>query len=270
MKTKIFVNHKYSFLTEFLEQIPEHYDSMGDIIHQGRNEIRLISERNFSMAIKYYKKISFANKLIYATIRKSKARRAYEHSCLLINYGISSPEPIAYINCYKYGILYKSFYISLFCNYPTIKELFNLPINKSEEALKAFARFTYQMHSKGILHKDYNVDNVLYSLSENKFDFSLIDNNRMRFYKYSYWKGVRNLERLNIPVDKMGIIATEYAREVNASDIETLHAMSFFRLGFLLRLVIKKKLKALTSLHGFFPTMQDKRKGYLLGMKTIS
>lgn len=248
MKTEIFVNPIFSYLTDFIEQTPEKFDCLGSEMHTGRNEVRLVDFDGLLLVVKYFKRITTVNRIFYATIRKSKAQRAYEHSKLLLNRGVTSPEPVAYINIYRYGILYQSYYVSLYTNYRPLRELLELPISESEEGLKAFARFTYQLHSAGILHDDYTIDNVLYQYDYKEYDFSLIDNNRMRFRRYSFARGIWNLERLKIPVERMGIIAAEYAREAKTSDIKTLNAMVFIRLLYLLKISHKKGIKALLRL----------------------
>jgi len=248
MKTEIFVTPKYTNLSNFIGQIPYSFNRLGREIHHGRNEIRVINENGVILTAKYFKKITFANRFIYAKFRKSKAQRAYQHSLLLIQKGITSPEPIAYINVYRYGLLNKSYYISLFTNYDPLKKILELPLIESIDALKAFARFSYRLHNLGIFHDDYTIDNILYCFSENGYDFSLIDNNRMRFRKYSYGRGVKNLERLRFSADKMGIIAAEYAKLANENDIRTLSAMSFFRLRYLLKVSLKKGFKNLIQL----------------------
>lgn len=264
MKTEVIVNPKFSYLNNFIDQIPQNFKSLGNELHHGRNEIRVVNEKGTLLTIKYFKRITLANRLIFATIRKSKARRAYEHSKLIIKKGITSPEPIAYINVYKYGILHQSYYISLYTNYLPIKELFELPISESEGALKAFARFTYRLHQLGILHDDYTVQNVLYCFTNNEYDFSLIDNNRMRFHRYSYRRGIKNLDRLKIPVERVGIIAAEYAKESHTSDISTLNAMTFYRMEYLLKVSIKKWIKTLIysiareNDKKFLPSLQEK------------
>lgn len=247
MKTEISINPKFLYLTEFINQIPERFDSMGQEIKRGRNELRVVSVDGQILTIKYFKRITLANRFIFATFRKSKACRAYRNSQQLTQKEITTPEPVAFINIYCNSLLYRSYFISLFISYKPLKELFALPLIASEGALKAFARFTYRIHSAGILHQDYNIDNVLYLYADNEYDFALIDNNRMRFCRYSYWRGIRNLERLKIPVDKMGIIAAEYAKEAHASDVETLNGMVFYRLKYLTRKMIERRLKGLLS-----------------------
>lgn len=262
MKTEIYINPFYSNLNEFINQIPTSFKETGTVLQSGRNEVRLVNDDRLPLVVKYYKKITFINRIIYATFRKSKAQRAYENSKFLLMNDISTSQPIAYINIYRYGVLYQCYYISVFTFYKPLKELLDLPISESEEDLKSFARFCYRLHSAGILHDDFTIENVLYQYNYKVIDFSLIDNNRMRFCKYSYRKGIRNLERLKIPVEKMGVIASEYAREANASDIWTLNTMAFFRLGYLAKVSIKQKFKAfmrlLTVKHKISPMFTHK------------
>lgn len=271
MKTEVFVNPNFSYLTNFIKQIPESFNEIGNELHNGRNEVRLVDVNGLKIIVKYFKRITWANRLIFATIRKTKAQRAFEHSILLLKSGFSSPVPVAYVDVYKKGLLFKSFYISLYTDYKPIKQLFSLPIAESEEALKAFSRYTYRLHRAGIFHDDYNLSNVLYSYNGHEYDFSLIDNNRMRFRRYSYGRGIRNLERLKIPVDRMGIIAAEYARESHASDIHILNAMIFYRLQYLFRVSFKKKFKALVRLlpgkHHEPPIVMQKKE---ISVKVIS
>lgn len=248
MKTENFVNPFYSYLNDFINQIPSTFNSTGKVLHSDRNEVRLVNDKGFPLVVKHYKKITLLNRIIYATFRKSKARRAYENSKLLLANDFTTPQPIAYINVYRYGILYQCYYINVFTFYKPLRELLDLPISESEEDLKAFARFTYRLHSKGILHDDLTIDNVLYQYNYKVIDFSLIDNNRMRLCNYSYRKGIRNLERLKIPVEKMGVIASEYARETNVSDIRTLNAMAFYRIGYLVKVSLKRRFKVFAHL----------------------
>lgn len=243
MKTEIFVHSAFSYLEDFIRQIPGNFSQLGDEIYAGRNDVRLSSVNGNALTIKYFKRITLANRYIFATVRKSKARRAYEHSELLIQKGITSPQPVAYINCYKYGMLYRSFYISLHSHYLPLMELLQLPVSESERALKAFARFIYQVHQAGIFHKDLTIRNVLYSYKDNQYDFALIDTNRMSFHAYSFKRGMNNLNRLLLPVETVGVIAAEYAHQAHVSEIRTLNAIIFSRWRAHFKILIKMWLK---------------------------
>ncbi len=245
MKSEIFVNTPYLALKEYLEVIPDSFQGLGYELHSGRNELRVIIVKGQLMVVKYFKRITWANRLIYSTVRKSKARRSFENSLRLLSLGISTPEPIAYIDIYENGLLSKSFYICLFADYLPVKDLFYQPLAESEEGLKAFARFTYKLHQAGIYHNDYNLGNVLFDQEGVFYDFSLIDNNRMSFSKYSKQRGFKNLQRLQLPLDKAGIVGVEYARVSQSEGLSSLLAMILFRIQFRNRNWLKRKLKAL-------------------------
>ena len=243
MKTKVFINNKFSYLDNFFRQLPENFSQIGEEIYIGRNDVRIINVDGLLLAVKFFKKMTLANRYIYATLRKSKATRAYEYTNILLERGITSPENVGYVNCYKYGMLCGAYYVSLYTDYKQFKDLINLPLSETEEAFKAFARFTYKLHMMGIYHNDYTIFNILYSVSDDKYDFSLIDNNRMTFQKYSFRKGMHNLKRLSVPVDILGIIAAEYAREANKNDFTTLNMIVFIRWGQLAKVAFKRWLK---------------------------
>lgn len=243
MKTEIFVHSTYAHLRDFISQIPKDFSTLGDEIYVGRNDVHLVNVNGIVLAIKYFKRLTLANRYIFSTVRKSKASRAFEYSEVLIQKGITTPEPVAYINCYKYGMLYQSYYVSLYTDYLPMMELFQLPVSESEIALKAFSRFIYRVHKKGVFHNDLTIQNVLYSVTGNQYDFSLIDNNRMRFRSYSFKRGMDNLSRLALPVETIGIIAAEYAREAAVSDVRTLNAMIFSKWRYQIRMSLKRWLK---------------------------
>ena len=222
MKRKIFINPDFKNFEAFVENIPESFRSEENFIRRGRNEIKIVNVDGTDLVVKYFKRITLANRLIYATIRKSKAQRAYEHSEKINRKGFKSPEPVAYIDVYRRGTLDMSFYVSLYTDYKPIVPLFYLPIDKAEAAIKSFARYTFRLHRAGIFHGDYNMGNVLYSFNGSDYDYSLIDNNRMRFSKYSYNKGIRNIGKLNMPVNAIGIFVTEYANAARSEEIRTL------------------------------------------------
>lgn len=247
MKKEIYINPAFLSLSSIVNSLAENFDEIGELTHSGRNEVRLIEVNGFKLVAKYFKRITLANRYIYATIRKSKSRRSFENSVYLLSKGINTPEPIAYINVYKFGMLYRCYYVSVFSNYKPLTEILEQPLYESEKALKAFAKSTFKLHRAGVAHNDYTVNNILYSQENGKYKFSLIDNNRMTFRKYSYTRGIKDLERLKIPVDKMGIIAAEYAKEANTSDIRTLNAMLFFRIRYLFKGRLKGWVKSIIS-----------------------
>lgn len=243
MKTELFIHPSYSHLRDIINEIPQNFSSVGEEVYNGRNDVRLVNVNRVILAIKSFKRITLANRYIFATVRKSKARRAYEHAELLMQKGITSPQSVAYINCYKYGMLYHSYYVSLYTDYLPLMDILQLPISEAEPALKAFARFIFKVHKAGIFHKDLTIGNILYLYKDHHYDFSLIDTNRMRFHPYTFKRGMDNLNRLALPVETVGIIAAEYAHQAQVSETMALNAIVFSRWRFLIKLLIKKMMK---------------------------
>lgn len=243
MKTEIFVHPIFSNLEDFIQQIAENFSDLGEEIYSGRNVVRLMNIDGKILVVKYFKRITLANRYIFATLRKSKARRAFEYSQRLLDMGITSPQPVAYINCYKYGMLHKCYYISLYTDYLPVQKIFDLPASQSLEALRAFSRFIYRVQKAGVFHKDLTIINVLYAYENNHYDFSLIDNNRMRFRAYSLRRAMSNLKRLDLPVETIGIIAATYARATGVREIKILNAIILNRWKFHYRNLIKKWIK---------------------------
>lgn len=243
MREELFIKEKFVDLNSFIESIPERFDSLGTTIYQGRNIVKVVEIDGVLLTIKYFKKIFFLNKFIYAYVRKSKAQRSYENSQTLSLNGVSTPEPIAWINCYKNYLLDKSYYISLFTDYSPLEKLFEQPINGNRDIVEGFAKFSYNLHKKGIFHKDYNVTNVLFSRNNGSVDFSLIDNNRMKFSPYSYSKGIRNMRRLTVDREHLQVIAEGYAKEINRESSVVLKDLADSRAKFLKRYLFKRELK---------------------------
>lgn len=250
MKRITFINPDYEYLRGVIEGIPDNFKWMGATIKSGRNEVKYFNTLGMTLVIKSFHKITFANRVIYALFRKPKSQRSYENSERLINSGIRAPIPLAYISLYGTFMLKKDFYVSLYLDYMHANTLLSLPHHQSEIALRAFANFSYELHSNGIFHGDYNLKNILYSFNGFNYRFSLIDNNRIRFGKYNPSKGLRNLQRLQLPVENLAVVCSEYSRQSNVNEIKTILGMSIFRFQYLTFNALRRKLKRIAKTAG--------------------
>lgn len=101
--------------------------------------------------------------------------------------------------------------------------------------LEAFARFTVQLHEKGIEHRDFNHGNILWDRTPaGAYRFQLIDINRMHFddRPLSSRACMINLRRLSCPAVAFLYILDRYA-ETRGWDVDdTLLRGTFFRLAF--------------------------------------
>lgn len=163
-----------ALLTEIIE---EGIKDDASLIHSGRNKIWRKEISGMTIAIKIYG-YSPLKSIIYS-IRKTKARRAFENARALIARGIATPFPLAFVE--KRGFINRltgSMYISMYEETEPLEKYIDYG---DRLVLDEFARFTALLHSKGILHHDLNATNVRVTVKDTTVTFSLIDINRMTF-----------------------------------------------------------------------------------------
>lgn len=240
---KVVVRDDFSFLSTFIQGIPESFATSGEVIYRGRNEVRKIDCGDLTLVVKSFKKPNIINRFAYTYVRSSKAERSYYNSLYLLSHGIDSPMPVAFVNCYEKGLVKESYYVSSYTECKSLGSIVNQDISETTPVIRAFAEFAFDLHKKGIYHKDFNVSNVLFSRNENGFLFSLIDNNRMSFGSYSMEKAMSNLRRLTLGADYFGVIAKAYAKASNEDELVILKKLSLSRVAFMKRIRRKQRLK---------------------------
>ena len=105
------------------------FKNTGKLFGDGkRNIIKLFEVDGKTINIKSFKIPNLINKIAYRYFRKSKARRSFEYATLLLEKGIGTPQPIAYLENYDYIGLKDSYYASehLQCDL-TYRELVEIP-----------------------------------------------------------------------------------------------------------------------------------------------
>ncbi|RUT80096.1 hypothetical protein [Ancylomarina longa] len=214
------INPKYYGLEKFLKGLPGQFDQFGETIYEGRNTIKYFEENGLRINVKSFKIPHFINKVAYAYIRGSKARHSYEYAMEMIRRGANTPEPIAYLEVLRNGLFARSYYVSLHHEYDfTIRDIIGYDYPDKENVLKQFAVFTYEkLHLNGIHHLDYSRGNILIQKGEaNKYFFSVVDINRMKFERMNYLKGLKNFAQLWANEKELEVVAREYAR-INGED----------------------------------------------------
>lgn len=226
---------KKTFQEEYLvdqEQILEcihAFDTSGRLLGNAkRNSIKLFPFKDKTLNVKSFKIPNIFNQIAYKYFRKSKAQRSFEYANKLLKLGIHTPNPVAYFEYSSLLLFKKSFYVSmqLDCDL-TFRELINdKNYPDSNNILKAFTYFTYQLHEKDILFKDHSPGNTLIKkLPNNEYQFSLVDLNRMDFRKLSYQDRIDNFRRLTPKKEMVEIMAKEYAKLSNKPEQEVFQKM---------------------------------------------
>lgn len=179
-----------------------------------RNIIKIIKIDTINLNIKAFKIPNIVNQIVYNFFRKSKAQRSYEYAEKLLKMGVGTPKPIAFFE-FKTPLLFKkSFYVSeqLECDL-TYRELttdFSIP--DYDTILRAFTRFTFSLHEKGINFLDHSPGNTLIKKNGDTYDFYLVDLNRMNFGPLDFETRIKNFTRLTIHKSMVEVMSDEYAK----------------------------------------------------------
>ena len=139
---------------------------------------------------------------------------------------IGTPEPIAYFD--KFGKEERDYYISEDLKYDfTCREIFwpedyekvktehwyKKIEEKREKVIRQFAKFSYDLHEKGIQFEDYSPGNVLIVEKNENFEFYLVDLNRMKFdVKMNIKSRMKNVSRMMEDENLAKIFCNEYAK----------------------------------------------------------
>ncbi|EGO62152.1 lipopolysaccharide kinase InaA family protein [Acetonema longum] len=212
----IVLNPQFAMLKDFVYSLPDTFAASGEVIYKARNEIRIFTVQGFEVNVKKFKTPHILNRIVYTFFRLTKARRSYENALQLLEKGIETPAPIAYIEMKAGKLFSEGYFISLQCPYPYNFRKFEgekLSDSGNEAVLAAFARFTARLHESQVLHLDYSPGNILFDVNSKEARFTLLDINRMNFCPVDQATGCRNFERLWGSDEMFLYMADIYARE---------------------------------------------------------
>lgn len=217
----VIINEKYKHIRSFVESLPDMFEKEGKEIYSGRNLIKVMSVSGLEVNVKRYGVPAFPNRVIYSFFRQPKGKRAFVYPQMLLSKGFETPEPIAYIEMTKCGLIEYSYFVSVQSPYSrNFYEFGDADISVCRDVVIAFAKYTAALHEAGILHKDYSPGNILFDRVNDEYHFSLVDINRMSFGEVSIEKGCANLARLWGQIPFFELLAQEYAI-ARGADVET-------------------------------------------------
>jgi len=222
------INKDYLHIKNFLVDCVVNFDIKGeDFGDQKRNSLKLFHINDLTLNIKSFKIPNLVNQVAYKFFRKSKAQRSYEYALQLKSLDVNTPDPVAYYEFKTFFLFKKSFYISKQINCDlTYRELindFNYP--DYDTILRAFTRFTYDLHEKGIQFLDHSPGNTLIIKKENEYKFYLVDLNRMKFGQMDFETRMKNFARLSKYKHMVEIMSDEYAKCCNKAYDEVFNLM---------------------------------------------
>lgn len=229
MKETFKVHSKYHDIASQLRSVLLDFEQQGDYLVKGeRNSIKTIEISGEVFNIKRFKTPNLFQSLVYRFFRKSKAQRSFEYASKLIELGIKTPHPVAYMEHFSLG-LKDSYYVSKHLEYDFDFRVLNHNPKWPHrmEILQQMAEFTFQLHEKGIHFLDHSPGNTLIVDQGNtQYDFYLIDLNRMRFETLNLSQRMKNFRRLWLSKTMINIMAPVYAQLYGATEAETHRLMT--------------------------------------------
>ncbi|WP_299123943.1 lipopolysaccharide kinase InaA family protein [uncultured Winogradskyella sp.] len=202
----------------FLDDIITYFDIKGQSFgNQERNSLKLFKLEDSTLNVKSFRIPNLVNQIAYKFFRKSKAQRSFEYANKLKDLNIGTPQPIAYYEFKTPFLFKKSYYISehLDCDI-TYRELTtDLNYPNHEEILRAFTRFTFQLHENNVKFLDHSPGNTLIKITDNNYSFYLVDLNRMEFKVMDLNERIKNFAKLNTHESMVKIVSDEYAKCCN-------------------------------------------------------
>lgn len=230
---------------EVLQMLTE-FENSGSILVEGqRNQIKIFGFEDKKVNVKSFQVPNSINKVAYRFFRKSKAKRSFLYAQHLLSKNIGTPEPIAFAEEITAFSFQRSFYVSEHQTYDlTYRELVQQPnFPNHENILRAFTRFTYDLHEKQIEFLDHSPGNTLIKEDNGEYGFFLVDLNRMNFGKMDFDSRMKNFARLTPKKEMVKIMANEYSQLIKKPEDEVFEKMWFYTNSFQEKFWRKKKLK---------------------------
>ncbi len=195
-----------------IASIPDIFSSEGVTIYSGRNIVKSFTFAGQEFIVKKFKPCNIFRSCGYL-FKGSKAKRAYNFGYRILDAGIDTPKPVAYIELKSGPFVRNAYFISLPNHTQDLIPLLRRP-DFDTSLVKQLAQFVAELHRKGIFHGDMNLSNILWDGNR----FTLIDTNRTRFIEHPTRNQIlKNIIRLSHRRDLLRAILSAYAAAVSPS-----------------------------------------------------
>lgn len=201
----------YQHLSDFIGQLPAIFSHEGELIYDKRNKVRRFIYKNEHLIVKKFKRPHLIQRIVYTYFKKSKAERAYSYAGVFRQSGIDTPHEIAFIEIKENGFFTESYFVSTECTDTPLMPVLN-KVGFDKQIAQELASYLVCLHTKGILHGDLNLNNILYRMENGCCLFTLIDTNRSTFMTEPDMQTcMNNLKRLTHNKELMDYVVRAYA-----------------------------------------------------------
>ena len=208
---EIVINPQFEAYRNIIESFTRQDVTFRKTFRQHRNLVGVCQMGPYEVVVKRYKRPTLANCVIYTWFRKNKAQRAYENALCLLDKGITTPTPVAYMVLKRLGFVHTCYFISLYLPWPPLSEADAATNGEANDALwREYMGFARQMHEKGLLLRDNNQDNTLVSTSDT-IRFALVDINRLQHSVHPRWPHIVTFfYQLGLPWERLSALLPYY------------------------------------------------------------
>lgn len=245
MAVKVHISPKFNQLHDTIHRIAHEGIPEGATdIYQGRNRVVQYTVPGGPIInIKEFHIPNALNRLVYGNVRRSKARRAFENAVRLLEMGINTPMPIAFIEktdgC-RFGL---SYFISIQEQGMTdIRQIARSPLRK--RLIDGIADIMLQLHCNGVWMKDFSQGNLLWRHEpDDTITYTLVDINRMSFNTRANRKLMQNFRTVTDDPNILRAIVASYAFQGGKDPDHTLEQATAQRRKYLKNRKIKNLLR---------------------------
>ncbi len=160
------------------------------ILHRGRNTLARLDIDGMQVVAKLFPPRRGLKGLFR---RGCKATQAYDHAVRLVELGIGTPAPLAAI---RYADGSACYLCAWAANCRRVWDLHDGLVPEGDRIAADLGTFVACMHLAGVLHRDNTPGNILLRPVEDRFEFLVVDTNRMRFGPVGLWAGLGSLVQL--------------------------------------------------------------------------
>lgn len=182
MDMQLYVNPKYSDFERQLIKVPQGNVRYEQVYEDGRNFVARVSTGGKSFVVKQYREVPFWKRMLYSSLLKSKAQQAYEKANYLLEHGIETAPPVAYIVVRRTGFYHTSYFVSEYLPYIPGRRMWHLikVRREHEKILTGYMNFKRLLTEKGIDITDADPNNTLVYKRGDEYHFAQIDINRIK------------------------------------------------------------------------------------------
>lgn len=219
----------YENLHGFVETLPSH--PKGEkVLYDRRNYVQMFTIDGIRLVVKQYARPHRLNRFVYTYLRKSKAERTMTIGRRLLDSGVNTPLPVAFVDTYGDDGLYDIGYsVTLFDPNPELRKLPTFDRSRQLSVIEDLASFTARMHRAGFIHGDFHEGNIFFAEENGHYTFSIIDTNRGRFHSPKRRRCIKDLILLNFDEELMRHFTYRYAELMGWQPKRTFETAIHFR-----------------------------------------